>query len=199
MNIQIPHRTAGPAPAASRAGGSSFYLAMRILGREKREAMFEVYSFCREVDDIADSDAPRLQRVADLSAWRQNIDSLYSNRIPSGLEQLAKAIARFGLRKDDFLAVIDGVEMDAREDIRAPSLERLELYCDRVACAVGRLCVRIFGMDDTDGNALAHHLGRALQYTNILRDIDEDAAVGRLYLPREALRLAEITRMTQSW
>jgi phytoene synthase len=148
MNIQIPHQTAGPAPAASRAGGSSFYLAMRILGREKREAMFDVYSFCREVDDIADSDAPRLQRVADLAAWRQNIDSVYSNRIPPGLEQLAKAIARFGLRKGDFLAVIDGVEMDAREDILAPSLERLELYCDRVACAVGRLCVRIFGMND---------------------------------------------------
>jgi hypothetical protein len=84
------------------------------------------------------------------------------------------------------------VEMDARADIQGPSLKELELYCDRVACAVGRLCVRIFGMNDADGKALAHHLGRALQLTNILRDIDEDAAVGRLYLPKEALALANI-------
>ena len=82
--------------------------------------------------------------------------------------------------------------MDARADIQGPSLKELELYCDRVACAVGRLCVRIFGMNDTDGKSLAHHLGRALQLTNILRDIDEDAAVGRLYLPHEALALANI-------
>jgi presqualene diphosphate synthase len=82
--------------------------------------------------------------------------------------------------------------MDARADIQGPSLNELELYCDRVACAVGRLCVRIFGMNENDGKSLAHHLGRALQFTNILRDIDEDAAVGRLYLPKEALALANI-------
>jgi len=135
---------------------------------------------------------PRPQRLELLSAWRQNIDALYSGNAPIGLERLARAISRFGLRKDDFLAVIDGVEMDARADIQGPSLKELELYCDRVACAVGRLCVRIFGMNDTDGKSLAHHLGYALQLTNILRDIDEDAAVGRLYLPREALKLAGI-------
>ena len=192
MNVQTPDLTTGHSPAANRAGGSSFYLAMRILSREKRGAMFEVYSFCREVDDIADNDMPRPQRLALLSVWRKNIDALYSGSVPTGLERLAEAIARFGLHKDDFLAVIDGVEMDARADIQGPSLNELELYCDRVACAVGRLCVRIFGMNDADGKALAHHLGRALQLTNILRDIDEDAAVGRLYLPREALKLANI-------
>src|SRR5690606_12044898 len=74
-----------------------------------------------------------------------------------------------------------------REDIRAPELATLELYCDRVACAVGRLCVRIFGMDEQAGISLARHLGRALQLTNILRDLDEDAGIGRLYLPREML------------
>ncbi|MGC2824487.1 MAG: presqualene diphosphate synthase HpnD [Pseudolabrys sp.] len=192
MNIQIPDLGARQSPAASRAGGSSFYLAMRILNREKRKAMFEVYSFCRAVDDIADNDMPRPQRLELLSAWRQNIDALYSGNAPIGLERLAKAISRFGLRKDDFLAVIDGVEMDACADIQGPGLKELELYCDRVACAVGRLCVRIFGMNDTDGRLLAHHLGRALQLTNILRDIDEDAAVGRLYLPHEALKIAGI-------
>ena len=186
MNSQTPEQP------ANRAGGSSFYLAMRILKREQREAMFEIYSFCRQVDDIADSDAPHPERVAQLAVWRQNIDALYSGRVPTGLQGLADAIARFGLRKEDFLAVIDGVEMDARADIRAPSLAELDLYCDRVASAVGRLSVRVFGMDEEDGKSLAHHLGRALQLTNILRDIDEDAAIGRLYLPREALAHANI-------
>ena len=192
MNVQVGNVTENPAPAASRAGGSSFYLAMRILGREQREAMFEIYSFCRAVDDIADSDAPHAQRLEGLSAWRRNIDLLYAGSIPSKLENLARIITRYALRKDDFLAVIDGVEMDARADIRAPSFSDLDLYCDRVASAVGRLSVRIFGMEEADGVALAYHLGRALQLTNILRDIDEDAAIGRLYLPHEALRQAGI-------
>ena len=193
MNVQLANVTENPAPAASRAGGSSFYLAMRILGREQREAMFEIYSFCRAVDDIADSDAPHARRVDDLSVWRKNIDSLYSGNIPPGLEILARTISRYALRRADFLAVIDGVEMDARADIRGPAFDELDLYCDRVASAVGRLSVRIFGMEDADGIALAFHLGRALQLTNILRDIDEDAAIGRLYLPREALQAADIT------
>jgi phytoene synthase len=84
------------------------------------------------------------------------------------------------------------MEMDVVSDIRAPGLATLDLYCDRVASAVGRLSVRIFGMGEADGIALAHHLGRALQLTNILRDVDEDAAIGRLYLPAEALRDAGI-------
>jgi presqualene diphosphate synthase len=188
MNIQTTELRAGDAPAAKRAGGSSFYLAMRILSREKRQAMFDIYSFCRDVDDIADEDRPRPERLALLSVWRQNIDRLYAGSVPPGLEGLDRAI----LLKDDFLAVIDGVEMDARADIQAPPLKELDLYCDRVASAVGRLSVRVFGMNEADGKALAHHLGRALQLTNILRDIDEDAAIGRLYLPKEALKLANI-------
>jgi phytoene synthase len=191
MNMQTPQR-AGDSPAANRAGGSSFYLAMRILSREKREAMFEIYSFCRDVDDIADEDRPRPQRLALLSNWRKNIDALYAGTVPPELEGLAKATSRFGLHKEDFLSVIDGVEMDARADIQAPPLQELDLYCDRVASAVGRLSVRVFGMNEPDGKALAHHLGRALQLTNILRDIDEDADIGRLYLPKEALELANI-------
>ena len=89
--------------------------------------------------------------------------------------------------------MIDGMAMDAAGDIRAPDWATLDLYCDRVASAVGRLSVRIFGLAPEPGEALAHHLGRALQLTNILRDIDEDAAIGRLYLPREALAAAAVT------
>ena len=109
------------------------------------------------------------------------------------LAGLARAVREFGLRREDFHAVIDGMEMDVVADIRAPDDATLDLYCDRVASAVGRLSVRVFGMEEGDGIALAHHLGRALQLTNILRDLDEDAALGRLYLPAEALRAAGIT------
>jgi phytoene synthase len=178
--------------AAKRASGSSFYFAMRILPAAQRQAMFEIYSFCRAVDDIADGDAPRAERSAALAQWRRDIDALYAGSPPPALASLAQAVKRFGMHKDDFLAVIDGMEMDAVEDIRAPSFDTLDLYCDRVASAVGRLSVRVFGMGEADGIALAHHLGRALQLTNILRDIDEDAGLGRLYLPHEALDAAGI-------
>ena len=119
------------------------------------------------------------------------MNSIRDARCPR-LDHLATAIDRFDLRKEDFLAVIDGMEMDASADIRAPSFQQLDLYCDRVAGAVGRLSVRVFGMHESEGQLLAHHLGRALQLTNILRDLDEDAAIGRLYLPLEALLLAKI-------
>jgi len=178
--------------AASRAAGSSFYAAMRILPRPQREAMFQIYSFCRQVDDIADSDSPRPTRHAQLARWRTDIDALYAGAPPAHLAGMVEPVRTFGLKKDDFLAIIDGMEMDAAADIRAPDFATLDRYCDCVASAVGRLSVRVFGMEDQDGIALAHYLGRALQLTNILRDVDEDAALGRLYLPREALTGAGI-------
>jgi phytoene synthase len=101
-------------------------------------------------------------------------------------------VREFDLKREDFIAIIDGMEMDVVADIRAPDRATLDLYCDRVACAVGRLSVRVFGMTPDAGSSLAHHLGCALQLTNILRDLDEDAALGRLYLPREALQAAGI-------
>jgi len=161
---------------------------MRILPRAQREAMFEIYSFCRAVDDIADDPGPRDERREQLARWRSDIDALYRGAPPPALSGLASAVRAFDLQRADFLAVIDGMEMDVVADIRAPDRATLDLYCDRVACAVGRLSVRVFGMPHDAGGALAHHLGRALQLTNILRDLDEDAALGRLYLPREALQ-----------
>jgi phytoene synthase len=175
------------------ASGSSFYAAMRILPQEQRQAMFQIYSFCRQVDDIADSDGPRQQRLAALQQWRQDIDALYQGHPPARLRDYAASVERFGLEREDFLAIVDGMEMDVPQDIRAPDLATLDLYCDRVASAVGRLSVRVFGLPRDDGILLAHHLGRALQLTNILRDIDEDAAIGRLYLPAEGLRQAGIS------
>lgn len=175
------------------AAPSSFYSAMRILPRDQRQAMFLIYSFCRQVDDIADSDGPRPERRTALEQWRGDIKALYDGTPAPRLRDYLSTIRQFGLRRDDFLAIIDGMEMDAKEDIRAPDFATLDLYCDRVASAVGRLSVKVFGLNERDGIALAHHLGRALQLTNILRDLDEDSAIGRLYLPKEALVAAGIT------
>ena len=192
MNIQ-PHDSASRDEAQGIAVGSSFYTAMRILPRAQRDAMFQIYSFCRQVDDIADSDGPRDVRLEALQRWREDIDALYAGHPPARVRDYAGPIAQFGMRREDFLAVIDGMEMDVPADIRSPDAATLDLYCDRVASAVGRLSVKVFGLPDDDGILLAHHLGRALQLTNILRDIDEDAGIGRLYLPREGLFHAGIT------
>ncbi len=186
---------AGTADAAARSRKSSFYAAMRMLPRPRREAMYEIYAFCRAVDDIADDGGgPREARRAALDSWRGEIAALFcaGARPRAGRDGLRQAILTYGLRQEDFRAVIDGMEMDVREDIVAPDLATLDLYCDRVASAVGRLSVRVFGVPETEAEALAHHLGRAFQLTNILRDLDEDAGLGRLYLPREALEAAGI-------
>ncbi len=176
-----------------KASGSSFYSAMRILPKAEREAMFAIYAFCRAVDDIADDGiGTRETRHEALQTWRVDLAELYTGRTPERVAYLREAVVRFHLRQEDFLAVIDGMDMDVAQDICAPSFETLDLYCDCVASAVGRLSIKVFGMDENPGFALAFHLGRALQLTNILRDIDEDASINRLYLPREALTEAGI-------
>lgn len=178
---------------AAAVSGSSFYAGMRVLPKAEREAMFAIYGFCRLVDDIADDQtAPRPERGAMLARWRHDIAALYhgGDAGPEAYGQasfLAEAVRRFSLVEADFIAVIDGMQMDVDADIRWPDYATLDLYCDRVASAVGRLSVNVFGMERSEGVALAHHLGRALQLTNILRDIDEDAGIGRVYLPSSAL------------
>jgi squalene synthase HpnD len=187
------------APAAKavqkKAKSSSFYLAMRLMPEEERDAMFAIYAFCRKVDDVADDGVgTRAERHAKLEQWRADLRGLYAGTVAPQVRFLAPAIARYGLRLEDFLAVLDGMDMDVAEDIVAPDLATLDLYCDRVASAVGRLSIKVFGMEEGPGFRLAHHLGRALQLTNILRDVDEDAAIGRLYLPREYLQEMDCCR-----
>ena len=176
-----------------KVSGSSFYAGMRVLPKAERAAMFAIYAFCRAVDDIVDEPVGDLaSRTAELDGWRRDVASLYAGGPAGRMAFLAADIRRFGLAEADFQAVIDGMQMDLDQDIRAPSLAMLDLYCDRVASAVGRLSVKVFGMVDGPGTELAHHLGRALQLTNILRDLDEDAGIGRLYVPREFLDQAGI-------
>jgi len=169
------------------AAGTSFYWAMRLLPQERRDGMYAVYAFCREVDDIAD-DWPVAERAKGLADWRDEIEAIYAGR-PRHLiaRALVAPVERFQLRKSDFHDIVSGMEMDAEADIRAPDLATLDLYCARVAGAVGHLSVHVFGDPSPAAHRVADVLGRALQLTNILRDLDEDAQRGRLYLPREIL------------
>jgi phytoene synthase len=176
-----------------RASGTSFYRGMRVLPPDRRAAMYAIYAFCRLVDDIADEDAPLEEKRVALDAWRARINGLHGGALEGAVPRvLHLAARRFDLRQSDFLAVIDGMQMDAETAIVAPSLDVFDLYCDRVASAVGRLSVRAFGDASAAADEVAHHLGRALQLTNILRDLGEDAGRGRLYLPREWLAEAAV-------
>jgi len=171
-----------------RASGSSFYWGMRVLEPRRRLAMYAIYAFCREVDDIADGTGSRAEKLAGLGRWRTEIDSLYRGcPVEAFARALAGPVEAFGLAREDFLAVIDGCAMDANQIMRRPTMATFDLYCDRVACAVGRLSVRVFGETGPHGLAVAAALGRALQLTNVLRDLREDAALSRLYLPDEIL------------
>jgi squalene synthase HpnD len=174
--------------AVVAGSGTSFYWGMRLLPAVKREAMFAIYAFCREVDDVADSDVSPASKRAGLALWRAELEALYAGRPgrPTSLA-LAVPIERFDLPRAEFDAMIDGMEMDASEALRAPPMAMLERYCRCVAGAVGVLSVRVFGARAPDRDAGAVALGDALQLTNILRDLAEDASFDRLYLPRELL------------
>ncbi|MSP48428.1 MAG: squalene synthase HpnD [Alphaproteobacteria bacterium] len=171
----------------NEARRSSFYWAMRLMPRAQRRAMFAVYGWCRTVDDIADADLPAEIRRAGLAAARRHLDQVFA--ADDGTE-MARAIRRHRLDGAWFEMVLDGLDTDVTAPLHAPDLPTLDLYCRRVAGAVGRIAVAIFGCNDDAAADFAFSGGTALQFTNILRDVQEDAARGRLYLPREALAAA---------
>jgi phytoene synthase len=174
--------------AVVRKAQTSFYWAMRLMPRDRRQAMYAVYAYCRLVDDIADGPGDAAGKAAALARWRREIEHVFAGRPTEPVARaLVRPVARYGLAKDDFLAVIDGMEMDASGSMVAPGWAELRRYCACVAGAVGLLSVRIFGTGEAEGRRLAAALGEAVQLTNILRDVVEDAADGRMYLPREEL------------
>ena len=189
-SILDPQAAARDAHAAVKQSGTSFAAGMAILPKPRRAAMHAIYAFCREVDDIADDERRDAgEKHARLDEWRREIDRLYAGRptLSAGVA-LLEPVRAFGLPKNEFLMMIEGMEMDAGGPIVAPSLDRLFAYTRRVAGAVGLLSMPVFGApkgEASDRFALA--LGDALQLTNILRDVAEDARIGRLYLPAELL------------
>jgi len=165
------------------ASRTSFGAGMAILPKDRREGMYALYGFCRVVDDIADESPSPDIAARGLQDWRVRIADVFKGKPSCAITTaLLPAIGKFGLIEKDFQEIIDGMEMDS-EAIIAPDFATLDLYCDRVASAVGRVSVRIFGAAGHEGERVAHHLGRALQLTNVLRDLAEDAKRGRLYLP----------------
>ena len=180
---------AKPTARRVRATGSLFLWPTRLLPAPRRSAMHALYAFCRELDDIADGEASPLLKQALLLNWRTEIARLYAGQPCHVVTRaLSEAVRAYGLRGEDFVAVIDGIDMDTRTDIQARSLAELDLYCARAEVAVTLIAVRIFGVERAAGERVAVHLGRALQLTNILRDVSEDARRNELYLPRELLR-----------
>ncbi|MAH84722.1 MAG: squalene synthase HpnD [Rhodospirillaceae bacterium TMED8] len=179
-----------------RVSGTSFYWAMRWLPEMQRKAMYAVYAFCRQVDDVVDGCGTETVKLIALGRWRDEIERLYMGA-PSMLttKSLLCPIDKYGLAKEDFMAVIDGMEMDAGSSVRIADMSELTLYCNRVACAVGRMSTRVFGIPDELGHPLAFSEGLALQLTNILRDVVEDAQRDRLYLPADLLRAHSMTEL----
>lgn len=177
--------------AMVKRAGTSFFWGMRRLSLKRRRGVFAVYAFCREVDDIADGTLPLGDKIRLLEAWRHEVNEVFEGDVSHPISlSIVQAREEFDLDRQDFIDVIDGMEMDAHPVVRIKDQAELDLYCDRVACAVGRLCVPVFGLARDEGIELSKSLGMALQLTNILRDISEDAARDRVYLPADMLKAA---------
>jgi phytoene synthase len=180
----------------TRHEAANFYYGISLLPTSKRRAMSAVYAFSRRVDDIGDGTLPDAAKLSALSAERERLARLRAGELDPDdpvLIALADAQPRFGLPLSALESLIDGVELDVR-GTSYETFEDLVVYCRHVAGSIGRLCLAIFGAADRDAaNPLADDLGVAMQLTNILRDVREDAHRGRVYLPAEDLRRFGIT------
>ena len=181
--------------ALTRKSASNLALAFILLPREKRDAMSALYAFCRAVDDVADEDSvPTEKRREQLAAWREDIRRACENKNPQFVlnREFAPVIQQFKLPFALFDEIIKGCETDL-DTLRYENYDQLELYCYRVASAVGLLSIEIFGYQNPACHAYAVALGQALQLTNILRDVKNDAARGRIYLPQSELKKFNVT------
>src|SRR5271154_877282 len=175
--------------ALTKKSASNLALAFILLPREKRDAMSALYAFCRAVDDVADEDSiPTEKRRQQLAAWRDDIRRACDGKKPEFVlnQEFQPVIRQFKLPFALFDELIKGCEMDL-ETIRYGSFEQLELYCYRVASVVGLLSIEIFGYKNAACHDYAVYLGKALQLTNILRDVKTDTERGRIYLPLDEL------------
>ncbi len=172
----------------TRLSRSNFYVSFLFLPKAKRRAIHSVYAFCRVLDDSVDETSNPQERVRRLQRWKRYLEDAYQGRATHlVMMQLIRSIQEFSLPKEYFLSLIEGVEMDLSQN-RYETFENLRQYCYRVASVVGLLCIRIFGYKDPGMPSYAENLGIALQCTNILRDIGKDAAIGRIYIPKEDLQ-----------
>jgi phytoene synthase len=173
--------------AITRREAANFYYGIRLLAPRKREALCAIYAFARAVDDIGDGAMQGDAKLAALADKRAAIERLDPQSEDLVMVALAAVYERFDLPRDAFIDLIDGVSMDV-SGTEYDDFDALVVYCRRVAGSIGRLCIGVFGSGDPAASGLADDLGVAMQLTNILRDVREDAANGRVYLPAEDLR-----------
>ncbi len=173
----------------ARQRARNFYYSFVVLPREKRRALCAVYAFMRFCDDISDSEESLDAKQAGLQRWRQRLDAILAGDLPhnSIFPAFRDSIQRFSIPVQYFHWIIDGAEMDLAVD-RYETFDELYRYCFNVASAVGLVCLHIFGFRDDCAKQYAEHCGIAFQLTNILRDVREDAEMGRIYIPEEDLR-----------
>lgn len=179
-----------------KKSGTSFFWSLRLLPFAKRQAMYTIYAFCRHIDDIVDGNTPTKEKLELLKAWRQELDNIYDKKVPTTEigRRIYKNCMRFKLPKAEFVQLIDSISMDLPQPLQAPDMDTFNRYCRGVAGVPGKLTLRIFGCnDETLIEELSSSLGRALQITNILRDVKEDAQAQRIYIPAEMLQNAGIT------
>lgn len=171
----------------ARRAAKNFYYSFLLLPRAQRRAMCALYAFLRRTDDLGDNDSAVDVRRAALLRWRESLERALRGTFDDPLlPALADTVARYDISPAHLQAVIDGVEMDLVNTSYA-TFDELEVYCERVASAVGLACVRIWGCRDPRADEPARQCGIALQLTNILRDVHEDLRYGRVYLPQEDL------------
>lgn len=171
----------------TRKSRSNFYYSFLFLSKERREAMYAVYAFCRSVDDVADGNAPVAEKQHHLDEWRRELDRCYAGQPEHPISiKLAQSMQRFPIPKDYFEELIAGVEMDLIHN-RYPTFRHLYEYCYRVAGVVGLMCIEIFGYRNPKAKDYAVNLGVALQLTNIMRDLRVDAERDRIYLPQDEM------------
>ncbi len=170
----------------TRKSKSNFRYSFFFLPKEKREAIYELYAFCRQTDDIADNPGPIERRLAILNRWETELKRCFSQKVGNYFSTVRNVAERFKIPFEYFLELIAGVRMDLNQ-IQYHTFEELKLYCYRVASTVGLMSIEIFGYRDPEIRKYAEDLGIALQLTNIMRDVGSDARVGRIYLPQNEL------------
>ncbi len=177
----------------TKKSNSSFYYALRFMPGRKREAIYSVYTFCRHIDDAVDEARDLRTAEGNVARWREEVHSLYRGHPTHPVSQdLAATIQEFPIPEEYLQEVINGVEMDLRIR-RYSTFEDLLPYCHRVASIVGLICIEIFGYGSEKAKEFAKDLGIALQLTNILRDVGDDADKNRIYLPLEDLRRFDVS------
>jgi phytoene synthase len=176
------------ATTITRSSNTSFYYSFSLLPRQKREAIHAVYAFCRYTDDIVDDESDERRKVVLLRRWRRELGrALNGTSAYPILNQLSATARRFNIPVDHFYDLSHGMEMDLTRN-RYKTFDELREYCCLVASSVGLMCRQIFGFRNESTREYAVNLGIALQLTNILRDVKEDARKGRIYIPLEDLR-----------